>query len=92
MWCTGVPENSTESPRLWRWENRLKLLLLVSLVYAFLLSLVTDAQRPLVELLLRHSCHRTGKRYRHAAIPLYRLRSAVSRLWLTCPPEPASLP
>jgi hypothetical protein len=81
-------ELAIESPRLWRWENRLKLLLLVSLVYAFLLSLVTDAQRPLVELLLRNWCHRTGKRYRQAAIPLYRLRAALSRLWLTYPPEP----
>ena len=30
-----------ESPRLWSWENRLKLLLMASLVYAFLLSLLT---------------------------------------------------
>ena len=28
-----------ESPRLWYWHNRLKLLLMVSLVYSFLLSL-----------------------------------------------------
>ena len=32
-----------ESPRLWFWENRLKLLLLVSLVYAFLPSLLVIA-------------------------------------------------
>ena len=29
-----------ESPRLWFWENRLKLLLMVSLLYSFLLSLL----------------------------------------------------
>ena len=80
-------ELAMESPRLWRWENRLKLLLLVSLVYAFLLSLLTDTQKSLVQLLLRHWCHRTGERHRQAAIPLYRLRSALSRLWLTYPPQ-----
>ena len=33
-------------------------------------------------------CDRTGKRYRTFAIPLYRLRSALSRLWLNYPPSP----
>ena len=80
-------ELGMESPRLWRWENRLKLLLLVSLVYAFLLSLLSDNQKLMVETLLRNWCHRTGKRYREAAVPLYRLRSAASRLWHTYPPE-----
>ena len=32
-----------ESPRLWFWENRLKLLLMVSLAYALLLSLLAAA-------------------------------------------------
>ena len=41
----------------------------------------------LVEGLLRNWCHRTGKRYRQFAIPLYRLRSALSRLWLTYRPS-----
>ncbi len=35
-----------ESPRLWFWENRLKLLLMVSLVYAFLLSLLAPGLDP----------------------------------------------
>ena len=35
---------SVESPRLWFWENRLKLLLMGSLVYAFLLSLLVPRQ------------------------------------------------
>ena len=29
-----------ESPRFWFWENRLKLLLMVRLLYSFLLSLL----------------------------------------------------
>ena len=36
-----------ESPRFWFWENRLKLLLMVSLVYAFLLSLLAHDLAPL---------------------------------------------
>ena len=75
-----------ESPRLWFWETRLKLLLMVSLVYAFLLSLLDDESRSLVQALLRGWCHRTGKRYREAAIPLSRIRAALSSLWPTYPP------
>ena len=76
-----------ERPRLWFWENRLKLLLMVSLVYAFLLSLLAPGLGSLVQDLLRHWCHRTGERYRQAAIPLSRLRAALSALWLTYPPH-----
>ena len=76
-----------ESPRLWFWENRLKLLLMVSLVYAFLLSLLAAELTPLVQDLLRRRCHRTGERYRCLAVPLSRLRAALSALWLTYPPH-----
>ena len=76
-----------ESPRLWFWENRLKLLLMASLVYAFILSLLTPPLAPLVQEILRHWCHRTGERHRQVAIPLSRLRSALSSLWLTHPPS-----
>ena len=75
-----------ESPRLWFWENRLKLLLMVSLVYALLLSLLTPNLAPQVQELLRNWCLRTGERYRQAAIPLSRLRAALSALWLPHPP------
>ena len=81
-----------ESPRLWFWENRLKLLLMVSLVYAFLLSLLEQSLGPLVRELLRYWCHRTGERYRQAAIPLSRLRAALSALWLTHPPQFTTTP
>ena len=69
-----------ESPRLWFRENSLKLLLMVSLVYAFLLSLLTPHLAPMIERLLRNWCHGTGERYRQAAIPLSRLRAALSAL------------
>lgn len=85
-------ELAMESPRLWKWDNRLKLLLMVSLVYAFLLSLLDAAFSLLLDRLLRGWCHRSGKRYRLASVPLYRLRSALSRLWLAYrPPAPVLL-
>jgi hypothetical protein len=76
-------ELALESPRLWFWDNRLKLFALVALVYAFLVSLLVD--QPLLATLLTHWCHRTGKRHSQAAVPLYRLRSAIARLWLAHP-------
>ncbi len=88
----GKSELAMESPRLWRWENRLKLLLMATLVYAFLLSLLDPSQERLRQWLLRWWCHRTGKRNRDASVPLYRLRSAISRLWLDFrPPSPSLL-
>lgn len=77
----GKCELAMESPRLWSFENRLKLLGIVLLVYAFLLCLLEDVYKELVEALLRLKCHRTGKRCREALVPLYRLRWALSRLW-----------
>jgi hypothetical protein len=84
-------ELAMESPRLWFWHTRLKLLLMVSLAYAFLLSLLAPHLADLCAWLLRHFCHRTGKRYRETSIPLYRLRSALSRLWLAHSPSPLFL-
>ena len=76
-----------ESLRLLFWANRLKLLLMVTLVYAFLLSLLAPELKSLAQDLLRGWCHRTGERYRQAAIPLSRLRAALSALWLSYPPK-----
>jgi hypothetical protein len=78
-------ELAIESPRLWAWHNRLKLFALVALVYAFLLSLLAPAQQALTAYLLTQWCHRTGKRLRRVTLPLYRLRSAIARLWLAHP-------
>jgi hypothetical protein len=85
-WRYNKSELACESPRLWSWENRLKLLLMGSIVYAFLLTLLDESWSALRGWLLRYWCHRTGKRCRQAATPLYRLRWALSRLWLTYPP------
>jgi Transposase DDE domain len=84
-------ELAIESPRLWFWHNRLKLFALVSLVYAFLLSLLAPTQHSLCTYLLHTWCHRTGERLRRVTLPLYRLRSAIVRLWLAHPVHLLSL-
>lgn len=84
-------ELAFESPRLWTWERRVKLLLLATLAYAFLLTLLREVWEPLRVWLLRQFCHRTGKRARETPSPLYRLRTAISRLWLAHPASPPGL-
>ncbi len=58
-WRYAKSELAMESPRLWAWENRLKLLLIVTLAYAFLLSLLDPRLDDTRLWLLRHWCHRT---------------------------------
>jgi len=70
-----------ESPRLWAFENRLKLLSIVTIVYTFLLHLLEPISQELVQSVLHLKCHRTGKRCKEVLAPLYRLRWAISRLW-----------
>ena len=70
-------ELGIESPRLWFWDNRLKLMGILTVVYDFLLQFLRKNEQ-VVEILLRKYCHRTGERYRNASIPLYRLRNAIS--------------
>ncbi|RIK25403.1 MAG: hypothetical protein DCC55_40625 [Chloroflexi bacterium] len=89
-WRYSKSELAMESPRLWSWQNRLKLLLIATLAYAFLLSLLCPESLRLW--LLQHWCPRTGKRCRDVSTPLYRLRSALSRLWLAYPPPDFLLP
>jgi hypothetical protein len=74
-------ELAMECPRLWSFENRLKLLSIVTLVYTFLLHLLEPIYQNLVQAALRFKCHRTGKRCRDVIAPLYRVRWAISRLW-----------
>lgn len=78
-------ELALESPRLWLWENRLKLLAIVALLYSFLVSLLLTAYHQLRSYLLDHWCRRTGTWKHLTAMPLYRLRSAISRLLLSHP-------
>jgi hypothetical protein len=81
-------EMAFESPRLLHWESRLKFLLIASLAYAFLLTLLPNTE--FLFRLLSIFCHRTGKWSQEISAPLYRLRLAISRLWLTF--RPHSLP
>lgn len=80
-WRYGKSELAMESPRVWTWERREKLLLMATLVYAFLLSLLDPALEEGRRWLLRYWCHRTGKRSRDAPTPLYRIRAALGCLW-----------
>jgi hypothetical protein len=92
VWRYSKSELAMESPRVWEWDVRLKLLLLATLAYAFMLHLLCSSLAELRAFLLRNWCHRTGKRYLEVAAPLYRLRSAISRLWQTAPPPGYHLP
>ena len=76
-------EMALESPRLWFWDNRMKLMAIVTLAYDFLLRLLTN-WRSVIQPLFRRWCHRTGERYRNASIPLYRLRMAISNCLFSC--------
>ncbi|WP_161975199.1 transposase [Tengunoibacter tsumagoiensis] len=77
----GKCELGMESPRVWSLENRLKLLGMVTIVYAFLLHLLKPQYQYLLKAVLLLKCHRTGKRCQNIPTPLYRLRWAISRLW-----------
>ncbi|MCB0630918.1 MAG: transposase [Lewinella sp.] len=75
-------EMGLECPRLWFWDNRMKLMAIVALVYDFILRTLRN-WKSWVQLFFRNWCHRTGKRYREASIPLYRLRMAISNCLFT---------
>ena len=83
----GKSELQMESPRVPQWEPRRKLLLVVTLVYAFLLSLLDHEHDLLRRWVLDRWSHRTGRRARQTRAPLYRLRWALSRLWQRYPPS-----
>ena len=70
-------ELAFERPRLLHWQPRHKLLLL---------SLLPISPASLAAWLLFTFCHRTGKRSQTTPAPLYRLRFALSFLWLFHPP------
>lgn len=90
-WRYTKSDLAFESPRLHRWHHRLKLLLIATLAYAFLLSLLHPDLATFRQRLLRRFCHRTGKRCRVASTPLYRLRHTLANLWLAFPRAPDPL-
>jgi DDE family transposase len=83
-------ELALESPRLRSWAALTKLWAIVALVQAFLVSLLDDQLAPLRAWLLQHWCARADKRSRTTPAPLYRLRLALSWLWLAY--RPSTLP
>lgn len=90
-WKYEKSELAFQSPRVYEGEPREKLLLLATLAYAFLLTLLQASYGELRLWLLRSYCHRTGLHCRTAKLPLIRLRCALSRLWQDCPPDFAAL-
>lgn len=76
-----------DSVRLRAWEPRRKLLLLVTLAYGFLLAQLAPSLVLARSRLLVRWDHRADWRQWNAKLPLYRLRWALSRLWLTRPPS-----
>ncbi|MGH2478988.1 MAG: transposase, partial [Ktedonobacteraceae bacterium] len=76
-----------ESLRLRGWEPRRKLLLLVTLAYGFLLWTLAPSLFLARSTLLLHWNQRADWRQWKAKLPLYRLRWALSRLWLAHPPS-----
>ena len=83
-------ELGLESPRLRTWAALTKLWAMTALVQAFLVSLLDDRFDPLRTWLLQHWCARYDKRSRETPAPLYRLRLALSWLWLAY--RPTTLP
>jgi hypothetical protein len=76
----GKSELGLESMRVKSWEARDKLLAIVGLVYAFLISVLGDSTGWLLKQVLCWA-HRTGRQAQSAWRPLYRLRWALSALW-----------
>ncbi len=86
-WRYDKSELAFQSPRLWHWPEREKLLLMATLAYDFLLSLMQPWQEPLRAWYLRMYCHRTGVHLRRVRLPLMRVRKALSHLWQEHPPN-----
>lgn len=72
-------ELALESPRLWYWENRLKLMAIVALVYDFLLQILRNWSS-MAWITINTWCPRTGKKLAQAQAPLYRLRFAIQTI------------
>ena len=80
-------ELSIEHIRVRAWEAHLKFLALVTLVSAFVLSLLQDEGALVRIWVLERWDHQTGKRARQTVQPFYRVRRALSRLWHCSRPQ-----
>lgn len=69
-------ELGIQAVRLWDFENRLKMLALVTLVYQFLLYLWRN-RHATASIIMRSWCPRADKRLNKVRLPLYRLRLAL---------------
>jgi hypothetical protein len=78
-------ELALQSLRVYRWEDRLKLLGLVTLAYAFLMEMMGKEKKKARDWLSAYACRRTGTHLREVELPFSRLRLALSRLWLAYP-------
>lgn len=72
-------ELGIQSCRLWKFENRLKMMALVTLVYDFLL-LTWRNSKDTATAWINKWCHRTGKKLKEIKMPLYRLRAAFANV------------
>lgn len=72
-------ELGIQSCRLWKFENRLKMMALVTLVYDFLLQTWRDS-RDTATVWINTWCHRTGNKLKDIKMPLYRLRAAMANV------------
>ena len=70
-------ELGIQSCRLWEFENRLKVMALVTLVYDFLLQTWREHNAK-ARLWINAWCPRTGNKLREIKMPLYRLRAAFA--------------
>jgi hypothetical protein len=82
----GKSELGIESIRVKDWQSRNKLLAIVGLTYAFLIDLLGDSTGSVLNGVLAWA-HRTGRQANSAWRPIYRLRLALSALWLIYTPN-----
>ena len=78
-------ELAIQSLRVYRWEDRFKLLGLVTLASAFLMEMMDKEKKKARDWLIAYACRRRGTHLREVELPFSRLRLALSRLWLASP-------
>jgi len=78
-------ELGMESIRVNAWGKRIKLIAIITLIYAFLLSLLSYGNGIIAKYLFEYATDRKQKRYRDTSIPLYHLREILDFLWNKIP-------